>query len=97
MLERLPDHIGGCMDRAVLAQRRAAEASDPAVRYDYEQIARDWRNLASSYELTESLEQFIIAIEQLKEAADASTELSPRIPDGPQASRPAAIGLPVRT
>lgn len=78
MFQKLPDPIRDCLDHAASAERRAAEAADSTLRDDYEQLARDWGNLASRYDLTARLEKLIIALEQVKDAA-ASTEGEPRV------------------
>ncbi len=60
MLQKLGDQIAHCLDRAAVAGRIAADATDPAVKSDYEHIARGWRNLAASYQFVESLERFLV-------------------------------------
>jgi hypothetical protein len=60
MLQKLGDHIANCLARAAEAERRAAEASDEAIRIDYEQRAKRWRHLASSYQFAESLDRFVL-------------------------------------
>ncbi len=60
MLQKLSDHIAQCLCRAAVAERIAADATDPAVKSDYEQVARGWRNLAASYQFVESLERFLV-------------------------------------
>ena len=79
MFQKLPEPIRDCLDHAASAERRAAEAADSSLRDDYEQLARDWGNIASRYELVDKLEKLIIALEQVKEAAAASAgqELRP--------------------
>jgi hypothetical protein len=79
MLQKLPDPIRDCLAHAASAERRAAEAADSSLKDDYEQLARDWGNLASRYDLTARLEKLIIALEQVKDAAAASPEGEPRI------------------
>jgi hypothetical protein len=74
MFQKLPEPIRDCLDHAALAERRAAEAADSSLRHDYEQLARDWGNIASRYELVARLEKLIIALEQVKDAAAASAE-----------------------
>lgn len=74
MFQKLPEPIRDCLDHAASAERRAAEAVDSTLRDDYEQLARDWGNIASRYELLDKLEKLIIALEQVKEAAAASAE-----------------------
>ena len=78
MFQKLPEPIRDCLDHAASAERRAAEAADSSLRDDYEQLARDWGNIASRYELVDKLEKLIIALEQVKEAAAASAEREPR-------------------
>jgi hypothetical protein len=74
MFQKLPEPIRDCLDHAASAERRAAETADSSLRDDYEQLARDWGNIASRYELVDKLEKLIIALEQVKEAAAASAE-----------------------
>lgn len=89
MFQKLPDPIRDCLDHAASAERRAAEAADSTLRDDYEQLARDWGNLASRYDLIARLEKLIIALEQVKDAAAASTGEEP-----PLHSVPALTALP---
>lgn len=89
MFQKLPDPIRDCLDHAASAERRAAEAADSTLRDDYEQLARDWGNLASRYDLIARLEKLIIALEQVKDAAAASAEGEPR-----DHSVPALTALP---
>lgn len=89
MFQKLPDPIRDCLDHAASAERRAAEAVDSSLRDDYEQLARDWGNIASRYELIAKLEKLIIALEQVKDAAAASVEGEPRV-----RNLPAPPGLP---
>jgi hypothetical protein len=60
MLQRLGEHIADALRRAEEAERRAAAATDPAIRADYEMIARSWRTVARSFEFAESLEKFLL-------------------------------------
>jgi hypothetical protein len=87
MFQKLPEPIRDCLDHAASAERRAAEAADSSLRADYEQLARDWGNIASRYELVDKLEKLIIALEQVKEAAAASADREAH-------SVPTPIGLP---
>ena len=89
MFQKLPEPIRDCLDHAASADRRAAEAADSSLRDDYEQLARDWGNLASRYELIAKLEKLIIALEQVKDAAAARVEGEPRVH-----SVPVPPGLP---
>ena len=66
MLQKLGDHIANCLARATEAERRAAEASDEAIRIDYEQRAKRWRHLASSYRFAESLDRFVLDADKRK-------------------------------
>lgn len=66
MLQKLADHISDCFARAVAAERRAADISDPALKQEYQQFARGWRHLAASYQFAETLERFILDTERTK-------------------------------
>ena len=55
MLQRLDEHIADALKRAEEAKKRAASASDPALRADNEMMARSWRTVARSFEFAESL------------------------------------------
>jgi len=59
MLLRLSPHIAECLLSAAAADERAASEPDPAIKTDYEKMARTWRHLARSYEFVESLEHFV--------------------------------------
>jgi hypothetical protein len=60
MLQRLGEHIADALQRAAEAEKRAASATDPGIRADYEMIARSWRTVARSFEFAESLEKFLL-------------------------------------
>jgi hypothetical protein len=60
MLQRLGGHIADALKRAAEAERRAASATDPALREDNEMMARSWRTVARSFEFAESLEKFLL-------------------------------------
>jgi hypothetical protein len=60
MLQRLGEHIAGALGRAEKAEKRAARATDPALRADNESMARSWRMVARSLEFAESLEKFLL-------------------------------------
>jgi len=96
MFQKLPEPIRDCLDHAASAERRAAEAADSTLRDDYEQLARDWGNIASRYELIDKLEKIIIALEQVKEAAAASAEREahsvPASAKLPASDRPGDVG-----
>jgi len=66
MLQKLGDRIAGCFERATAFERRADEATDPGLRQSYEEIAREWRRLAASYQFAESLERFLLDRELAK-------------------------------
>lgn len=70
MLQKAPP-ISGCLERALSAERRAALTSDAGLKHDYERLARDWRQVATSYEFNVRLERFLVAIDELKAAAIA--------------------------
>jgi hypothetical protein len=54
MLKRLAEHVRACLDRAKAAEAKAADASNAAIKSDYEAIALNWRTLAQSYEFVEA-------------------------------------------
>jgi len=60
MLQRLGEHISYALKRAEEAEKRAASATDPALRAENESIARSWRMVARSFEFAESLEKFLL-------------------------------------
>ena len=62
------DHIADCLVRAAHAERCAAEASNEATRVDNKLMAKAWRYLASSYQLVESAERFLLDAEKVKGA-----------------------------
>jgi len=68
MLQKLGAQIADCWARAEEAERRASDATDPAVRADHERIAKSCRHLARSYEFVESLERFLLDAERAKAA-----------------------------
>jgi hypothetical protein len=68
MLQKLGDHIEACLKRAAIAEQRAAEVTDPALKADYLALARQWTHLARSYEFSESLERFLLDAQKAKDA-----------------------------
>jgi hypothetical protein len=62
----LSGQISDCLERAADAERRAAATTDPALRHDYEHIARTWRQLAASYQFSETLERFLLDRDRAK-------------------------------
>jgi hypothetical protein len=54
--------------RAEAAERRAADASDIAVRCDNERLAKSWRQIANTFQFAESLERFPLDAEKAKSA-----------------------------
>ena len=68
MLQKLGDHIQACLERAAIAERRAAEASDPNLKADYKALSAQWTHLAHSYEFAESLERFLLDSQKAKDA-----------------------------
>jgi hypothetical protein len=64
MLQKLADHIAGCLARAIDFERRASEASEPEVRRSCEEIAKPWRHVAASYQCAESLD--LVATERAR-------------------------------
>ncbi|MFQ3454498.1 hypothetical protein PMN64_14425 [Bradyrhizobium sp. UFLA01-814] len=61
MLQDSTDRIAECRQLADEADRLAATSSVETTRKDYELLARSWRQLALSYELSMHLERFIKA------------------------------------
>ncbi|MBP2426585.1 MULTISPECIES: hypothetical protein [Bradyrhizobium] len=61
MLHHSTDRIAECLQLADEADHRASTASVETTRKDYELLARSWRRLALSYELSAHLERFIQA------------------------------------
>ena len=66
VLQRLSGQISDCLERAADAERRAAATTDPGLRHDYEHIARTWRQLAASYQFSETLERFLLDRDRAK-------------------------------
>ena len=60
VLQKLADHIKGCLERAEQCREGAARASDPVVRSQLSDLELQWRHCAKSYEFIESLEHFLI-------------------------------------
>ena len=75
MLQKLGDHIKACQQRAIDAKKRAAKASSPHLKAEYEALAKQWTHLASSYEYSESLERFLLDTQKAKDA------LAPEAPE----------------
>ncbi|MHC1944551.1 hypothetical protein IF803_09225 [Bradyrhizobium sp. UFLA06-06] len=61
MLQDSTGRIAECRQLADEADRLAATSSVETTRKDYELLARSWRRLALSYELSMHLERFIKA------------------------------------
>ena len=68
MLQKLGDHIEACLKRAAIAERRAADVTDPDLKADYLALASQWTHLARSYEFSESLERFLLDSQKAKDA-----------------------------
>lgn len=66
MLQKLSEHIAGCLQRAAEADARAVEAADPIMKRDLQEIAATWRHLAASYQFAEALERFVLDIDRAK-------------------------------
>jgi hypothetical protein len=64
MLQKLGDRIAACLQRAAAAEQRAAETVDPIVKADHLDVAKQWANLARSYQFVESLERFLLDAEK---------------------------------
>ncbi len=59
MVQNLTEHVSDCLARAARIEERAATTEDPDIRHIYEEVARRWRGLAASYQLSESLARSI--------------------------------------
>lgn len=59
MLQTLSEHIAECFARADHAQRRADETRDPAIKANFDDIARRWIRLAESYQFVERVDRFL--------------------------------------
>jgi hypothetical protein len=60
MLQRLSARIVDALERAAAADQRARDATDPQDRLDNQRSAKNWRELARSIQLVESIEHFLI-------------------------------------
>ena len=60
MLQKLSARIVYALERAAAADHRATEATDPRDRLHDERLAKNWRTLARSIQLVESIERFLI-------------------------------------
>jgi hypothetical protein len=56
--QKLSALIADALEQAAAADQRAKDATDPQDRLDKERLAKQWRELACSYQDAESLEQF---------------------------------------
>jgi hypothetical protein len=68
MLQKLGDHIAECLERAAKAEHRAATSDDPAIKADFQNMAKTWRELARHYQFAEALERFLLDKERGKDA-----------------------------
>lgn len=68
ILQKLDAHIAECWLFAEEAERRAAVATDDALRVDNERMAKSWRLLARSFQFIESLEAFLLDADRAKAA-----------------------------
>ncbi len=59
MFRKLSENITECLIRAAVAERQAANATDPATKQHFEQMAKNWCLLAASYKFSESLDRFV--------------------------------------
>src|SRR6516162_9679963 len=59
MLQRLGNIMSRAWDCAVAAEHEAAAAPTPALRLQYERLARSWRILARSFEFSAKMRQFL--------------------------------------
>lgn len=58
MLRKLSDEIRYCYERAEACLRKAQESVSKEQRESYAQIAKNWINLARSYEFSERILDF---------------------------------------
>jgi len=73
MLQELSDQVVDYLVLAAAAERRAAEASNEALRVDNERMAERWRSLASHHQFMEKLERFLLDAEQAKRLRTAKS------------------------
>ncbi|HEU5277216.1 MAG TPA: hypothetical protein VFU97_26405 [Xanthobacteraceae bacterium] len=72
MLQKLAEHISACLERAALAERRAADSAVPSDKREFEEIAQTWRNIAASYAFSERLEQSMLETEAARKRPPAA-------------------------
>jgi hypothetical protein len=89
VLLKLSAHISNCLELAALAEQRAREAVDPAVRNDNERLAESWHHLARSYQFVESLERFLSDSARKKDDA-LPPELQALVEELPAGEKPSA-------
>jgi PAS domain S-box-containing protein len=78
MLQNLSEQSRLCYERAVEAKQRAEEMSDPEAKADFLNTERRWLLLARSYQLNESLKDFIRAIPHRPKAASTQVDATDR-------------------
>lgn len=89
MLQRLGEHISACLDRVKDAETKAAEATDPAIKSDYEELAEGWRILAQSFQFCKSMERLLLDVDRHK----AALEHKSNAPDVPEVRCPGCRSL----
>ena len=85
MLLKLSAHVSDSLKRALAAEQSAKGTIDPAIRRDYELLAKSWRHLAASYQFVESLERF------LSDSAQGNKDVQPPTPPA-VVEEPSAVG-----
>jgi hypothetical protein len=55
MLQKLGDHINGCVKRAEECKEAASAATDPIVKSQLSDLEVQWQHVAKSYEFIASL------------------------------------------
>lgn len=63
MLRKLADHIASCREFAAKCESEAADAEDEDARQQRIEMAKHWRRLAQNYEYLESLERFLLDVQ----------------------------------
>ena len=70
MLQKLSDQIRACHERAAEAERKAEATVDPALKADYLAAVDRWMALASSYEFTDRVTDFTVAMSHKQKTTD---------------------------
>jgi hypothetical protein len=83
LLQKLTTHIAECLERAAKAEGRAAKAHDELSRVEYLEIAANWRRLARSFELVETLDRFLADKKGARSPAGRRCHISENRSGGP--------------